>query len=178
MSLMLRLILVAAAMSVFLVAMVVNHHARRFSGTEIILDLEPVDPRDILAGYYVIISTPLHLLDPQALEGEDEFDAGDDIYVVVDGSPEDGWTAVSIHRERPENGLYINGKVERGWNESVRVRYNLERYYADEETAQALEQRQRDDRDSLRLIVSIDRGGRALIRGIEIEGERHLETLL
>lgn len=177
MTMLLRLTLIAAAMSAFLIFMVVDHHWRRSAGTEIILDLEPIDPRDILAGYYVIIRTPLHQLDPGALGGSDTFEAGDDIFVVIDGSEADGWRPLSIHPQRPGAGQYIYGKVERAWAEGIRIRYNLERYYADEETAQALERRQLDNRDSMRLIVSLGDDGRALIRGLEIDGERHIDDL-
>jgi len=173
----LRLFLIVAAMTAFLIGMVVDHATRRASGTEIILDLEPVDPRDLLAGYYVIVSTPLHLLTPDSLGGTDTFGRGDDLYAVVEESWDGVWHAVSIHRERPETGVFIHGKVQYATETVIRADYNLERYYADEEMAQAIELRRRENIDSMRLIVSVGSDGRAIIRGLEINGERRIVPL-
>lgn len=172
-----RLTLVAAAMTAFLIGMVFDHATRRASGTEVILDLEPVDPRDLLAGYYVIVSTPLHLLEPDSLGGDDSFATGDDIYALVEEDEEGVWQAVSIHRERPEAGVFLHGKVQHGSETMIRADYNLERFYADEETAQALELRRRENIDSMRLIVSVGPDGRAIIRGLEIDGQRRTVPL-
>lgn len=172
-----RLVLITAAMTAFLIGMVVDHAVRRASGTEVILDLEPVDPRDLLAGYYVIVSTPLHTLEPDSLAGDDAFAAGDDLYAIIEEDEDGSWRAVSIHLSRPEAGVFLHGKVQYASETMIRANYNLERYYADEETAQALELRRRDDIESMRLIVSVGPDGRALIRGIEIDGERHIEPL-
>lgn len=172
-----RLTLVAAAMTAFLIGMVFDHATRRASGTEVILDLEPVDPRDLLAGYYVIVSTPLHLLEPDSLGGDDSFATGDDIYALVEEDEEGVWQAVSIHHERPEAGVFLYGKVQHGSETMIRAGYNIERFYADEETAQALELRRRENIDSMRLIVSVGPDGRAIIRGLEIDGQRRTVPL-
>lgn len=173
----LRLVLIAAAMTAFLAGMVGDHAARRASGTEVILDLEPVDPRDLLAGYYVIVSTPLHLLTPAELAGDRAFSRGDDIYVLIEAGSDGAWQAVSLHRQRPEAGVFVHGKVQYASGEMIRADYNLERFYADEATAQALELRRRTSVDSMRLIVSVGSDGRAIIRGLEIDGERRIAPL-
>ncbi|WP_394692177.1 GDYXXLXY domain-containing protein [Hyphobacterium sp.] len=172
-----RLLLAAFAMTLFLVAMIADHQFRRHIGTEVLLDLEPVDPRDLLAGYYVVITTPLHNLDPSGLEGDNQFDPGDDIFVALEPVADQSWRAVSIHRERPQDGLYVYGKVRYARDTTLRARFNLERYYADEATAQALEDRRRANRSSMRLIIAVGDDGSALIRGLEIDGERHLDRL-
>ncbi|GJL97306.1 MAG: hypothetical protein DHS20C06_11230 [Hyphobacterium sp.] len=174
----LRLIIVVASMSVFLVSMIVDHQIRRQSGTEVILDLEPVDPRDLLAGYYVIIQTPLHILDANALAGDDEFRPGNDIFVVLEPGADGDWHPTSIYHARPDDGIFIHGKVRRSWDETIFAHFNLERYYAHEETAQILEHRRRGNRDRLRWIVSVESDGRAIIRGLEINGERQIDFFL
>lgn len=174
---MVRLLLVAAAMTFFLVAMIADHQFRRHSGTEVLLDLEPVDPRDLLAGYYVIITTPLHNLDPSDIEGDNTFGPGDDVFVVIEPSANQSWQAASIHRDRPQEGLYIHGKVRFARDTMMRAQFNIERYYADEATAQALEDRRRANLSSMRLVIAVGNDGRALIRGLEIDGERHLDRL-
>ena len=172
-----RLILIAAAMTVFLIGMIVDHNVRRTTGTEILLDLEPVDPRDLLAGYYVIISTPLHSIDPEQVGGEADFERSADVYVVVEPDGGGSWQPVSIHSERPEAGVFVHGKVQWVSPNTIRAHFNLERYYADADTAQALEIRRQAGPDSLRLIVSVGSDGRAIIRGLEIDGERVMDSL-
>lgn len=178
MKLSIRLILVAAAMSAFLIAMIADHNIRRTTGNEVILNLEPVDPRDILAGYFVILSTPIHQIDLVEIAGDDEFSADGDIYVVVEPGENGSWQPVAVYSAPPSDGLYIHGKVQSASAEHVSAHYNLERYYADEETARALEERRRTDRASMRLIVSVSGDGRAIIRGLEIEGERVIAPFL
>ena len=178
MSVMMRLIAIAAAMSAFLIVMVGDHQFRRTSGTEVILDLEPVDPRDLLAGYYVIISTPVHRIQFESVGGDTTFAVHDDVFVVVEENTNGSWTPTSIHRERPADGVFLHGKVQSAGDDSMSADFNIERYYADETTAQALENRRREDRESLRLIVAVGADGRALIRGLEIDGEREIAPLL
>ncbi|WP_420433117.1 GDYXXLXY domain-containing protein [Hyphobacterium sp.] len=178
MSVMMRLIAIAAAMSAFLIVIIGDHQVRRMSGTEVILDLEPVDPRDLLAGYYVIISTPVHRIRYEAVGGDTDFALHDDVFVAVAANPNGSWAPVSIHRERPVAGVFLRGKVQSVGGDALNADFNIERYYANEATAQALEARRREDRDSLRLIVSVGADGRALIRGLEIDGEREIAPLL
>jgi uncharacterized membrane-anchored protein len=170
--------IVAALMSAFLVAMIADHHIRRSTGTDVILDLEPVDPRDLLAGYYVIISTPVHRIQYDSVEGDRDFSAHDDVFVSIEPESDGSWSPVSIHRTRPANGVYLHGKVQTASTDGITAHFNIERFYADETTAQALDQRRFSDRDSMRLIVSVGNDGRAIIRGLEIEGERQIAPLL
>jgi len=172
-----RLILIAAAMTVFFVGMVVDHTVRRATGTEVMLDLEPVDPRDLLAGYYIILSTPLHRIEIESVSGDDEFQPGNDIFVVIEADELGNFQPTAIYGAAPEAGLFIRGKVQRAHGTFVRAIYNLERFYADEETAQELETRRRENTDRLRLIVSVGSDGRALIRGLEIDEERQIDDL-
>lgn len=55
------------------------------------------------------------------------------------------------------------------------VVYNIERYYADQESALALERMRNEDR--LRLIVSVGEDGSTVIKGLEIDGETHYDSL-
>ena len=172
-----RMVIVAAAMSAFLVAMIADHQARRSGGTEVILALEPVDPRDLLAGYYVIISTPVHRIRLDSVDGETGFAIHDDVYVTLAPGDDGNWQPVAVHTSRPAEGVFLHGKVQTASAERITADFNIERFYADEATAQALEQRRQTDRDSLRLIVSVGDDGRAIIRGLEIDGERRIAPL-
>ena len=54
--------------------------------------------------------------------------------------------------------------------------YNLEAYYAEADQARELDTMRNEDR--LRLIVSLAPDGRAVIKGLEIDGERRIDRVL
>ncbi len=204
MSLASRLGLIVLAMTVFLGAMIARPASLRANGTEIILPMEPVDPRDMLLGYYVIIRTPAHDLDTRALDGpETGWRQGDTIYVTLEEAS-DGWRPVGAFPDRPRGGVFLQGRVTSAYTTSdmreiepdaededrwrarrepvpgterqeLSVVYNLERYYAEAETARALEDMRRADR--LRLIVAVGDDGAAVIKGLEIDGEAQIQSL-
>jgi uncharacterized membrane-anchored protein len=193
----LRLLLMAVLMTGVLVSMAGIHAANRAGGTEIRLDMLAVDPRDPLLGHYVVIETPLHRLDLNDYGPvETDYTSGDDVYVTLRQDDGTGsWTAASVHARHPGDGVVIRGKVERVYTRSVwmeaddeartrdqddpreemRVRYNLERYYASQDEALALERLR--DGAQLRLIVSVNASGDAVIKGLEIDGEDRLDRL-
>lgn len=192
-----RLIIMALAMSAVLIAMAGLHAAQRAGGTEIRLDMLAVDPRDPLLGHYVVIETPLHVLDLNAYGPmQTGFRRGGDVFVTLRRDEETGsWIAASVHERHPGDGVVIRGKVERvvsrvDWvtgedgvrvrdrdnpRDELRMRYNLERYYASRDEALALENLREGGR--LRLIVSVNRLGHAVIKGLEIDGEDRLDRL-
>ncbi|MCC5994742.1 MAG: GDYXXLXY domain-containing protein [Oceanicaulis sp.] len=191
-----RLILIALAMTGVLIAMAGGHALQRATGTEIRLDMVPVDPRDLLLGHYATLETPLHRLDVTDLtDAPGRFARGDTIYVALRQDETGAWEAVSVHDRHPREGVAIRGKVlfsnslrdaaawgdESGVRESgarrhrVTIRYNLERYYASRDDALALEHMR--DEARLRLIVSVNASGAAVIKGLEIDGEDRLDRL-
>lgn len=203
MSLALRLGLIVVSMTAFLAFMVARHADLRENGAEIILPMEPVDPRDILLGYYVIIRTPAHELDTAQIDGpQDGWAPGDAVYVSL-SEAEDGWRPSGAYRTPPDDGTFLQGRVasansfsdmreveaeedDRPWRmrrepvpgtqrQQLDVHYNLERYYTDAETAAELEALRREMR--MRLIVSVGENGAAVIKGLEIDGEARYETL-
>lgn len=202
MSYLLRLGAVALLMSGFLTFMLVDHALRRAGGTEVILNVQGYDPRDPLLGHYSRIQIELWTLDAMALPGDDEFEVRDEIYVVIEPRDDGSWSAVALSQTRPSGGVFLHGLVtsisqtsgewqqrtdpETGETESVYVdgvqrriyvNYNLNRYYASRDTAEALDAILRDESLTPRLIVSVQNNGDAIIKGLEIGGERQLDRL-
>ncbi|XBQ15167.1 MAG: GDYXXLXY domain-containing protein [Oceanicaulis sp.] len=197
-----RLLAVATMMTAVLAGLVGHHAYRRSSGTEVLLEMEPVDPRDVLLGHYVILTTPVHRLDTGALEGpETGWARGDLVYVALEETAAGAALPVGAFREAP-GGLFIRGRVQSvstqqeytepepledgsiGWRrepvpgtqrDELWVQYNIERYYAPQDQALALERQRNEDR--LRLIVSVGDDGGAVIKGLEIDGERRIDRL-
>ncbi len=169
------LILIALLMTAFLGFMVIDHEHRRRSGTEIILDMEPVDPRSLFRGHYVRVLTPLRRLDTTSLAGKNDFTKGQQIYVTLQSGENGSWSPVSLLTSAPKGKtVFIQGRVLRP-GKRISVRYNIESYFADKKTAKRLEKQVREHK--MRLIVSLGKDGRAVIKGIEIDGVRQLDTL-
>jgi len=72
-----------------------------------------------------------------------------------------------------EDGDWVNDPDSR--HERLRMRYNLERYYASRDEALELERLREGAR--LRLIVSVSASGDAVTKGLEIDGEDRLDRL-
>ena len=202
MKLLLRLLAVALVMSAILAGLVARHAWLRSSGQEIYLEMEPVDPRDVLLGHYVALRTGLHQLDIAELDGPDTgWARGDTVYVAL-SETETGAMAPAGVSHQPPPWPFIQGRVHsvrtqpdftepqqvEGDSPSLRsepipgserdvlqVRYNLERYYAPSDQALALEAMRTEER--LRLIVSLAEDGSAVIKGLEIDGEPQYDRL-
>ena len=197
-----RLSLIAAAMTAFLGYLVTSHASARANGTEVVLDVRGYDPRDIFLGHYSLITTELGQLDAAMLEGEDEFETGDPIYVVLAPGSDGNWQPASLHTVRPGTGTFIHGFVRSSYRVDseptetvpgevvqpapvhriwVHARFNIERYYASREMAQELDEHLRDMRlegiQTTRLILSLPPNGNAIIKGFEIDGVRRIDRL-
>ena len=180
-----RLLVIAGVMTAFLVFMLGSNTARRAGGQEVLLDVTGYDPRDPFLGHYSRIRLDIATLDVRELGGLDEVEAEDLVYVALEPDENGVWIASSLHHERPETGpamlglvtsVYFRGREDER-REVVQIDYGLNRYFADRATALELDSILRDGSRSPRLIVSIPSDGRALIKGIEIDGEPHYERL-
>ncbi|WP_158272097.1 GDYXXLXY domain-containing protein [Marinicauda salina] len=105
--------------------------------------------------------------------------AGANDRVVIRGRVErvsEALDFAEVEETRPEGEVATRREpVEGSARPALSVRYNLERYFAPEDAALALEDMRREDR--LRLIVSVGEDGGAIIKGLEIDGEARYETL-
>lgn len=202
----LRLCLIAAAMTAFLGLMLGSHLHRRANGPEIAMPVEGYDPRDVLLGHYANIRTPLQRLDAFALEGEDEFRIGAPVFVTLEtGTGRADPAGIPAHLAS-RRGLVAQGRVthvyeaSRAWQQEtdpetgetrnvqsgpeekwIHAQFNIERYYASRERALALQsrlfQRDGDGTTGVNLILAVPPDGHLVIKGFEIDGERQLDRL-
>ncbi len=184
MSILMRLGLLAAAMTGFLVFMLVSHQTARNTGAELVMEVEGYDPRDIFLGHYAMIRTPLAALDLATLDGDDAFEDHAPVFVTLEIGADGLARPVAVHQHHPGRGLVAEGRVV--WSGDIlRARFNIERYYASRDAALALEDMLRqpprdgeeDETSDVRLILSLPASGRLLIKGFEIDGERHIDRL-
>ncbi len=203
MKILIRLTLILAAMIAFLTAMIVTHAQHRANGREVVLNIEPFDPRDLLLGYYSRIRTDAHALDTSDLDGpRTGWAQGDRAFVRLEPQDDGSWQPVSVLREHPGDGVYLQGRIRSAstrydWQDAQGRRsdryeagaepvpgsehqrlflaYNLEAYYAEADAARELDELREDNQ--LRLIVALSEDGRAVIKGLEINGERRVDSL-
>jgi len=177
----LSLLALSAVLTGFLLWMVWDHERARSNGAELVLDMEPVDPRSLFRGYYVIIRTPLHRLNLNEYDSDNGFEKGDPVFVSLSTNQDGNWTPQAISKNQPQtDGMWIQGRV-KGVNKPkdetqwIRIQYNIESYFADKDSAKELEKKIEDSK--MRIILSIDAKGNAVIRGLEIDGKRLIDRL-
>ncbi|HET7832722.1 MAG TPA: GDYXXLXY domain-containing protein [Gallionella sp.] len=163
------------------------------TGTPVVLETAPVDPRSLFSGDYVRLGYTISNLRLDQLGGDREFKRHDRIYVALQtGTPYA--MPVAIYHQMPAaraGQVVIRGEVEHMgsefWNprtqniekdvRNVLVRYGIENYYVPEGTGRALERPAGNAKIAVR--VAVDRSGTAGILGILVNGEeRYQQSLL
>ena len=177
------------------------------TGTEVNLTVEPVDPRSLFRGDYVILTYPISRLNTTELEGDDTFSRGDLVFVELVVLNE-AWIPVAVFQSSPprptaSQTIVLKGKVERAYPASpvtatdrtngtggladedenrsrgteLIVAYGVESYFVPEGEGRVLEDIRDDRRMSVTLAVRAD--GTAAIKKLFVDGELyHQEGLL
>lgn len=175
-----------------LIAMIGVRQWTLATGTPVVLQTAPVDPRSLFRGDYVRFNYAISTLDLDELAGDDEFSRHDTVFVVLSSPNQRFWTPVSIHHERPnptEGTAIIKGEVRRqqgtcrdvasrAWRTCrlLSVRYGIENYFVPEGEGRALEVPSSDEEVSIE--VAVDRFGNAGIKAVLVDGEpRYVESL-
>lgn len=94
--------------------------------------------------------------------------------VLYTGASDGEWVEVTDPETGETRFDYIEHEMSR---RTLTVDYRLNRYYASRETAQELDILLRDESQNPRLILSVQSDGTAIIKGLEINGERRIERL-
>jgi uncharacterized membrane-anchored protein len=171
---------VALTQAALIAAMIADRVAILRTGTEVVLQTRPVDPRDFLRGDYVVLGYDITQVSAGALK--DQPASGRDAAVFVKLAPdsEGFFRAVSVHAEpvavtRPE--VLIRGHITygaecganyRSFCDTLQVRYNLEKYFVPEGEGGKLEQ-VRNQR-KLTVVAAVTPGGRAAIKRLLVDG--------
>jgi uncharacterized membrane-anchored protein len=136
------------ALQVILLSVIAfTYYATEWFGEEVRLKTEPVDPRDLLYGDYVILNYDIslaHLTDVKTdINWEEERSYGTiPVYVVLEKG--EYGKLVGVYKEKPRvinNKVVLKAKMhfESRRDYSVRLKYGFERFYADTKTAKDLE---------------------------------------
>ncbi len=177
-----------------LVAMIADKQWTLNTGTPVVLQTEPVDPRSLFMGDYARLAyliSRLRLDGEGAIDGDKDFKRHDMVWVAIQPGT-DGAKAVAVHHQRSAIApglLALKGEVQylndntwdRTSNKSIKqrtlgVRYGIEQYYVPEGTGRQVERPQGGEKVSIR--VAIDARGKAGILAVLFDGrERYRETL-
>lgn len=176
------LIVLLALQSAVLLGMVAVHETRLHTGVIVHLDTEPVDPRDLLRGDYVILNYKISTL-PVTLFATGiakEQPIGTTVYVRLEkkGQFHQAQAASFAPLEGDAEHPVLQGKTTHSWwwgpgtgtnQSSVRVEYGLERYYVREGTG--------NPRGKLAADVSVASSGRAAIKEVYLDGKPYAEAM-
>jgi len=174
------LLLVIGLQSAWLIGTVAFQERQLASGTLILLETRPVDPRDLLRGDYVILrydisDVPVSAFTPSVTE-PGMFMSERTVHVEL--RPEGEF--YRVHRAsldtmvaEPGNVVLVGRSVARDpdgqLGTSLEVHYGLERYYVREGTG--------NPRGKLTVQVSVPRSGRGMIRQVFIDGVPYAEAM-
>ena len=174
---------VALAQIAVLAFMIAGRAAILRCGQEVMLSVEPVDPRDLLRGDYVTLGYNISSLPTDLFAERPQDDRnGRDRAVFVRLKPgEDGiWEAVAArYDEKPEPApadgeLDIRGVATSSWYDeatSININYGIERFYVPEGEGRAIEANLRERAFTMTVAVASD--GAAQIKSLH-DGETML----
>lgn len=152
-----------------LLAMIAMHVLATRNAQTILLRVEPVDPRDLMRGDYVILGYQISRIPPGTiLPGVTDrpYDQRTPLTVYLPLTPEpDGrhYQGAGLSTTPPASGLFIRGTTT-GWN---RIEFGIESYYVQEGKGKLYEDAVRSRRLSAQVALAPD--GQATLRGLEIE---------
>ncbi len=162
-----------------LVAMIGMLSTPLLIGRTVLLQVVPVDPRDLFRGDYVTLS---YAMSRMPVDGIAERLAADrapgdryrrtgaeyPIYVTLEPTA-DGrhYRPAKASTQRPASGIYIKGRYCDDWRPDGSLRFGIESFYVPEGTGRKYEDARRDRR--LWAEVAVTPWGQATLRNLHIE---------
>ena len=152
---------VVAAQLVFLIGFIGIREAALSTGTEVVLQTVPVDPRSLLQGDYAILDYEIATL-PNYLQ-QQQLSVGDTVYVALE--EEQGvWKAAehTLNRSNVDGDVFIKGRID----DRGRLDFGIGTYFVPEGTGRIIERAQ-----DVKVVVSVDDDGNAVIKDVLVDGE-------
>ena len=172
------LILVLALQAAWVLGTVGRQENLLRVGQVVLLETQPVDPRDPLRGdfvrlNYTISDVPVNLFAPPV---KTDLPAGTRIYVALAPAGTNGfYEATRASRERlvPATGeIVLRGQSGRSWRSaagSIRVEYGIEQYFVAEGTG--------NPHGKLTAQVAVSSSGRASLKEVFVDGTPYAEAM-
>jgi len=165
------LLITVAAQLMTLIAMIALRALPLLIGQTVLVRVQPVDPRDLFRGDYVILSYDFSRVSQEDIEGLPNNERaswrkleGRAVYVpLVPDSNGVHMRAGKPTVVKPATGLFLKGHMKRYGS----MEFGIEAYYVQEGTGRRYEQAIRDRHLSAELAVTS--GGQAALRGLRID---------
>jgi len=179
------LIAVVALQAAWVISTVARQEMLLRSGTVVLLESGPVDPRDLLRGDYVILSHKISVLPAALFDGglpdqlQGEWRAWTPVWVRLEKrgqfheavaasfSPLDPDAEHPVLRGTVFNSSWVGG--ERGRRETVWVNYGIERYYVREGTGRPT--------GTITVEAVVTSSGTSFIRQVYIDGHPYADVM-
>jgi uncharacterized membrane-anchored protein len=180
---------VALTQTLFLAWMVWDRVNLLRTGREVVMQVVPVDPRDIFRGDYVVLGYNLSPVTFTATKEEADASSlrlGGSVFVTIAPDIANTWKIVGVTTGYPSTveagAIVLKARIERvdpGATPEARVlqvRYGIESYFVPEGEGLKLEQLVRDKK--IEAVIAVDEDGDAAIKALAVEGKRISEQPL
>lgn len=128
------------------------------SGTSVLLETAPVDPRSILQGDFVVLDYRI----AEIPEGMVDVERGDRIYVGLAPGEEGVWEAYFYAREEPDSDVvFIRGTV----NDRGRLEFGIDTFFIPEGKGFII-----DRASDVKVRVAVGESGKAVIEDLIVDG--------
>ena len=165
-----RFILLVSVPAILILAFLGLNLRTAAFGEEIVLEVAPVDPRDLFRGDYVRLGYEISRISLNETPHALGFSNGEAIYGTLSQKGE-FWTLDSVSHNRPrakEGQVFMKGRVTWSANDNVSIEWGIESYFLPEGEGKSIE-RQRDG--NLSAVVAVASSGNAVLRELLIDGE-------
>lgn len=147
------------------------------SGQEIELLTEPVDPRDLMRGDYVILGYAISSVERKNIMGRSAPDQRN-VYVALKPGANGLWqfsrASFNPFGDIAADEVQIRGEADHVISDdpesTVRLDYGIERYYVPEGEGREIEDAQRER--AVTVVVSVDKNGTAVIKSLKDKGKQ------
>ncbi|MBV2142900.1 GDYXXLXY domain-containing protein [Falsochrobactrum sp. TDYN1] len=153
------------------------------SGHEVVLQTEPVDPRDLMRGDYVNLRYEISAVSRRDIQGQPAQGARS-VYVVLKAGENGVWhfsrASFAPFDDLASGEVQIRGDttypISDVPNAAIHLRYGIERYYVPEGEGRAIENSQRALK--ITAVVAIDEAGKAVMKALRDDGRQLYEEPL
>ncbi len=138
------------------------------TGDEILLKTQPVDPRDLFRGDYVILRYDISTINTGTLtyQGSD-FKENDKVYVLLNVDDNRIGTLANIDKNKPSENFFIEGTVKSASNTRLNVEYGIESYFVPEGKGKEIER----NLGNIYTKIAVDDFGNAVIKSLVLDGK-------
>ncbi|GEM_PF-251009 len=165
-SLSVKFLIAVAVQLVIAMGLVVFNASLLARGAEVLLPIEPFDPRDLLRGDYVTLQYEISRIKNDLIIDESQSIKRNDIVYLVLEKKNNYWIAKSLTRNEPDQGIFIKGNVKSvyAYNSTISITYGIEQYFVPEGTGGELEKKMRSQQAFAKVVV--DKNGKAILKDI------------